>query len=165
MSAARGRWLLKSEPEVFSFEDLQRAQGQRTSWGGVRNYQARNRLRDELALGDLVLFYHSSADPSGVAGLARVVRAGYPDPTQFDPADPVHDPESSRAEPRWFAVDVQALRALPRLLTLAELRAEPRLAGMELLRRGSRLSVQRVTATEWRVVLALGGLRESDLSS
>jgi predicted RNA-binding protein with PUA-like domain len=162
MTPARTRaaqhWLLKTEPEVFSFEDLWKAPRRRTSWGGIRNFQARNRLRDELALGDLVLVYHSSADPSGVAGLARVARAGYPDPSQFDPRDPGHDPKSSPAEPRWFAVDVAALEPLARFVPLAVLRAEKALAGMELLRRGSRLSVQRVSAAEWRHVLALGGL-------
>jgi predicted RNA-binding protein with PUA-like domain len=159
MSAARARavrhWLLKSEPEAFSFDDLWRAPRRTTSWGGVRNYQARNLLRDELARGDLVLFYHSSSEPSGVAGLACVARAGYPDPTQFEPGDPGHDPESSRAAPRWTAVDVRALARLPRFVPLAELRAEPALAGMVLLRRGSRLSVQPVTPAEWRIVLSL----------
>jgi len=160
--AAR-RWLLKSEPSVFSYEDLERAPRKTTSWGGVRNYQARNLLRDELAEGDLAFFYHSSSEPSGVAGIARVARAGYPDPTQFDPRDAGHDPKSTRDAPRWFAVDVRALRALPRLVTLAELRAEPRLDGMMLLRRGSRLSVQPVSPAEWRAVLELAGLRERDL--
>jgi predicted RNA-binding protein with PUA-like domain len=151
-------WLLKSEPEVFSFDDLWRAKARTTSWNGVRNYRARNFLRDEMALGDLVLFYHSSAEPSGVAGLARVVRAGHPDPAQFDPRDPYFDPKSTREEPRWFTVEVQAVRKLPRFVTLAELRREPRLAGMGLLQRGNRLSVQPVAGAEWRAVLALGGL-------
>ena len=103
-------------------------------------------------------YYHSNASPAGVAGLARVVRAGYPDPSQFDPADPAHDPKSTPDAPRWFAVDVAAVRALPRFVSLAELRAEKRLGRMELLQKGSRLSVQRVSAAEWRAVLALGGL-------
>lgn len=150
-------WLLKSEPEVFSYADLERAPRRTTSWGGVRNYQARNLLRDELALGDLVLFYHSNAEPSGVAGIARVVRAGYPDPTQFDPAEEAFDPASTAAEPRWFAVDVAALQPLARFVSLAELKDEPRLAGMVLLQR-SRLSVQPVTPAQWEVVCALGGL-------
>jgi predicted RNA-binding protein with PUA-like domain len=153
-----GYWLLKTEPEVFSFDDLLSAKGRTTSWGGVRNYQARNRLRDELAVGDRVLVYHSSADPSGVAGLARVARAGYPDPTQFDADDPGHDPNSTPDSPRWFAVDVTAERRLPTFVPLAILRKTRSLDGMELLQRGSRLSVQRVTSEEWRAVLALGGL-------
>jgi len=150
-------WLFKSEPEVFSFDHLWRAAERTTSWGGVRNYQARNLLRDDIARGDVVLFYHSSTEPSGVAGLARVVRPGHPDPTQFDPADPAHDPESTRDAPRWYAVDIQALAPLPRFVPLAELRAEPRLAGMVLLKRGSRLSIQPVTPAEFRIVLSLGG--------
>ena len=156
-------WLLKVEPEVFSFADLWRAKKRTTAWGGVRNYQARNLLRDELAVGDGVLFYHSNAEPSGVAGVARVVRAGYPDPTQFDPRDESFDAKSSPAAPRLFAVDVQAVRALARFVTLAELRAEASLEGMELLRRGSRLSVQPVARTEWRTVLRLGASIGADL--
>jgi predicted RNA-binding protein with PUA-like domain len=151
-------WLLKSEPGVFSFEDLWRAPRRTTVWSGVRNYQARNLLRDELRPGDGVLFYHSSSDPTGVAGLAEVVRGGYPDPTQFDPRDPGHDPASRPEAPRWFAVDVRACARLPRFVPLAELRAERSLSEMELLRRGSRLSVQPVREAEWRRVLALGGL-------
>lgn len=157
--SSRRHWLVKSEPEVFSFDNLWRAPRRTTSWGGVRNYQARNLLRDELGKGDPVLFYHSSSDPSGVAGIVRVVRAGYPDPLQFDPRDPGHDPGSTHAEPRWFAVDLQAVRKLPRFLSLETLRAEPRLAGMVLLKRGSRLSVQPVTPNEWRVILSLGGIQ------
>ena len=155
MSAPR-HWLLKSEPDVFSYAHLERAPRRTTSWGGVRNYQARNLLRDELAVGDLVLYYHSNAEPSGVAGIARVVRAGYPDPTQFDPADEYFDAASTREAPRWFAVDVQAQEPLARFVTLDELKAEPRLAGMVLLQR-SRLSVQPVTPSQWEVVLSLGG--------
>ena len=150
-------WLLKSEPEAFSYADLERAPRSTTAWGGVRNYQARNLLRDELAAGDLVLYYHSNAAPSGVAGIARVVRAGYPDPTQFDPSAEAFDPASTPAAPRWFAVDVAAVEPLARFVTLAELKAEPRLAGMVLLAR-SRLSVQPVTPAHWAVVCALGGL-------
>jgi predicted RNA-binding protein with PUA-like domain len=158
MTPARRYWLLKSEPDVFSFQDLWKAPKRTTSWGGVRNFQARNRLRDELVRGDLGFFYHSNADPSALVGIVRIVREGYPDPTQFDPRDPAHDPSSARANPRWFAVDVAAVRALPRPLALAELRAVPRLAGLELLQRGSRLSVQRVSAPEWRALLSLAGL-------
>jgi predicted RNA-binding protein with PUA-like domain len=154
--APQRHWLVKSEPEVFSFEDLWRARGRTTRWDGVRNYQARNFLRDELRVGDGVLFYHSSCEPPGVAGLARVARAGYPDPTQFDPRDPHFDPESPREEPRWYAVDVQATRRPAHFVSLEELRAEPGLAGMSLLRRGNRLSVLPVSAAEWKIVLRLG---------
>jgi predicted RNA-binding protein with PUA-like domain len=152
-------WLMKSEPDVFSFQDLQRAPRRRTLWDGVRNYQARNLLRDEIAVGDGVLYYHSNASPPGVAGVARVVRAGYPDPTQFDPDDAHFDPASKRESPRWFAVDVEAVEALPEFVSLERLREEPGLASMGVLRRGNRLSVQPVEAAEWRLVLALGGLR------
>lgn len=153
-------WLFKSEPDVFSYADLERAPGRRTSWGGVRNYQARNLLRDEIAVGDLVLYYHSNAEPSGVAGIARVVRAGYPDPTQFDPAEETFDPASTAGAPRWFAVDVAAVEPLARFVPLEELKAERRLEGMVLLAR-SRLSVQPVTPAQWEVVCALGGLERS----
>jgi predicted RNA-binding protein with PUA-like domain len=151
-------WLVKSEPEVFSFEELWRARGRTTRWDGVRNYQARNFLRDELRVGDGVLFYHSSCEPPGVAGLARVVRAGFPDPSQFNPRDPHFDPASPREEPRWYAVGLQATRRLARFVPLDELRAEPGLSGMALLRRGNRLSVLPVSAAEWKIVLRLGGV-------
>jgi len=145
---------------VFSFDELWRAPKRTTSWGGVRNYQARNLLRDELSPGDLVLFYHSSSTPSGVAGVAEVVRGGYPDPTQFDARDPAHDPASTVDEPRWYAVDVRALGALPRFVPLEAMRAERGLAGMVLLQRGSRLSVQPVTPAEARIVLSMGGWKD-----
>jgi len=149
-------WLMKSEPDVFSIDDLARARNQTTGWDGVRNYQARNLLRDEIAVGDGVLFYHSSVDPPAVVGLARVVRAAYPDPTQFDASSDYHDKDSPRAAPRWFSVDIAFDRKLPRPVTLPELRGEPALADMVLLRRGSRLSVQPVTPAEWKRVLAMG---------
>jgi predicted RNA-binding protein with PUA-like domain len=149
-------WLMKSEPDVFSIDDLAKAKGQTTGWDGVRNYQARNLLRDEIAVGDGVLFYHSSVDPPGVAGLARVVRAGYPDPTQWDPKSDYHDKDSPRDAPRWFSVDIAFDRKLGRPVTLPELRGEPSLADMVLLRRGSRLSVQPVTPAEWKRIVAMG---------
>jgi predicted RNA-binding protein with PUA-like domain len=147
-------WLMKSEPAVYSFADLQR-EG-RTTWDGVRNFQARNLLRDEVQAGDQVLFYHSSAEPPGVAGVARVARAGFPDASQFDPAGDHYDRASEPSDPRWFAVELEPVRALPRLVSLAELKANPKLAGMDLLRRGNRLSVQRVAAAEFREVLRMG---------
>jgi predicted RNA-binding protein with PUA-like domain len=159
----RRYWLMKSEPEVFSFDDLWRAARRRTAWDGVRNYQARNLMRDEMAVGDGVLFYHSNADPPGVAGVAAVAGAARPDPAQFDPQDPHFDPKSDRASPRWVLVDVRAVRKLPRFVTLESLRAQRALSGMALLRRGQRLSVQPVTAAEWRRVLKLGGLSADPL--
>jgi predicted RNA-binding protein with PUA-like domain len=149
-------WLMKSEPDVFSIDDLAKARNQTTGWDGVRNYQARNLLRDEITVGDGVLFYHSSVDPPGVVGLARVVKAAYPDPTQFDPKSDYYDKDSKRDDPRWFSVDIAFDRKLARPVTLSELRAEPVLADMVLLRRGSRLSVQPVTPAEWKKILALG---------
>ncbi len=150
-------WLVKSEPEAFSFDDLWRAPRRTTCWDGVRNYQARNFMRDDMRKGDRVLFYHSNAEPPGVAGIAEVVREAYPDPTAFDPDDPHHDPKSRPEAPTWMMVDVRAVRAFAEPVTLAELRATPGLEGLELLRKGSRLSVQPVSAEHWRRVLALRG--------
>jgi len=158
-------WLIKSEPDEFSFDDLWQAKGRRTMWDGVRNYQARNYLRDGMKVGDQVLYYHSNADPAGVVGVAEVVREAYPDPTQFEPGHPHEDPKSEREAPRWVAVDVRALQRLPRVVTLADLKAEPALAGMAVVQRGSRLSVTPVTAREWAVVLALGGVRAKRASA
>jgi predicted RNA-binding protein with PUA-like domain len=122
----------------------------------VRNYQARNMLLNEIAVGDGVLFYHSSAEPPAVAGTARVVRAGYPDPTQFDPRDKHYDGESLRDDPRWYAVDIKFDSKFTREVTLSELRGTPALADMQLLRRGNRLSVQPVTPGEWKQILKMG---------
>jgi predicted RNA-binding protein with PUA-like domain len=151
-------WLLKTEPSSFSFEDLMRAPKRRTAWSGVRNYQARNFLRDDFAPGDLVLVYHSSSEPAGVAGLARVVGAAEPDPTQFDPADEHFDPASKRASPTWVQVVIEGLAPLARFVPLETLKKEPRLARMLVVQRGQRLSVQPVQEGEARVVLELGGL-------
>ncbi|MCK6448032.1 MAG: EVE domain-containing protein [Planctomycetes bacterium] len=151
-------WLLKSEPSVFSFDDLWNAKGRRTAWEGVRNYQARNFMRDDMRVGDGVLFYHSSADPTGVAGFAEVASAPYPDPTQFEPTSEAFDPDSDRASPTWILVDVKARERAPKFVTLDALRANPALASMGVLRRGNRLSVQPVTAAEWLAVRRLAGL-------
>jgi predicted RNA-binding protein with PUA-like domain len=156
----RRHWLLKSEPSVFAFDDLWRAPRRRSGWEGVRNYQARNLLRDELRAGDGVLFYHSSSEPPGIAGIARVSASGRPDPSQFDAHSEYHDPAATRVAPRWYEVEIEAVAQLPTLVTLAELRAEPALAGMALLRRGQRLSVLPVSPAEWRAVLALAGLAD-----
>jgi len=155
--AARPRryWLMKSEPDVFSIDDLSRAPGRTTCWDGVRNYQARNFLRDEIRVGDGVLYYHSSAEPSGIAGEAVVARAGYPDPTAFDRNDAHYDPKSHRAKPTWYAVDVRFVRACRPLIPLSSLRRMAALRSMLVLRRGMRLSVQPVTAAEWRAIMTL----------
>jgi predicted RNA-binding protein with PUA-like domain len=150
-------WLMKSEPSSFSIDDLARAKNQTTSWDGVRNYQARNLLRDEIKLGDGVIFYHSSAEPPAAVGAATIARAAYPDPTQWDPKDHHHDPDSPRDAPRWFVVDVKLDKKFPRPVPLAELRTNPDLEGMVLLRKGSRLSVQPVTTGEWKTICKMGG--------
>ncbi len=149
-------WLLKSEPETFSFTDLVRVG--REPWNGVRNYQARNFLR-QMQVGDPCLFYHSATSPAGIAGVARVVRAAYPDNLQFDPASPYHDAASPPEAPRWSMVDVAAVAALPRFLTLAELRTLPELAALRLLQKGNRLSVMPVAPEEFEVIVAAGGLK------
>jgi predicted RNA-binding protein with PUA-like domain len=154
----RRYWLLKTDAESFSFEDLLAAKGKRTAWDGVRNHQAKLYLRDQMKVGDGVLFYHSSSEPSGVAGVARIAKAGYPDPTQFDRTSHHYDPKSRASDPTWFQVDVQAVAPLSRFVTLAELRSRPELRGMLLLRRGQRLSVLPVAPAEWKAVLGLGGL-------
>jgi predicted RNA-binding protein with PUA-like domain len=149
-------WLFKSEPESFSIDDLARAPKQTTFWNGVRNYQARNMLRDEIKIGDGVIYYHSNATPSAAVGTAEVVKAGYPDATQFDPKSPYYDPDATPDAPRWFMVDIRFKDKFTRPLSLEELRPVPGLTDMELLRRGSRLSIQRVTAAEWKIVTTLG---------
>jgi predicted RNA-binding protein with PUA-like domain len=156
---ARRYWLMKSEPETFSIEDLARAPKQTTGWDGVRNYQARNLLRDDIQTGDGVLFYHSSAEPPGVAGTAEVARAGYPDPTQFDAKSSHHDPDARPDEPRWYMVDIKHAQTFPHFVPLPALRATPALGDMVLLRKGSRLSVQPVTPAEWKTIVAMGTKR------
>lgn len=147
-------WLMKIEPDECSIDDLARLPGQSVPWTGVRNYQARNFMRDAMRVGDGVLYYHSSCAEPGVAGLAEVASAAYPDATQFDPASPYFDSAAKPEAPRWVHVDVRFVRKT-RLLPLARLRATPALAGMVLLQRGSRLSITPVTPEEWRTVLAL----------
>ncbi len=149
-------WLLKTEPSVFSFDDLLEAPGRTTGWDGVRNFQARNFLRDAMKKGDRVLVYHSNAEPPAVVGIAEVVREGYPDPTQFDPRDGHYDEGSKRDDPRWYQVDVRAVRKLPRAVTLDEIRREKALAKMALVQRGQRLSVQPVTPGEFERVVKMG---------
>jgi len=151
--AAMRYWLMKSEPDVFSIDDLARAKVE--PWTGVRNYQARNFMRDGMGVGDGVLFYHSSCEVPGVAGIAEVASAAYPDPTQFDPKSEYYDERSTRDDPRWMLVDVAFRRKLKRVVTLAELKAQPGLDGFPLLQRGNRLSVLPVTKAQWQAILAL----------
>lgn len=147
-------WLMKSEPSSFSIGDLQRSPRQTTCWDGVRNYQARNYLR-AMKVGDGVLFYHSSTDPPSVAGIAKVVRTAYPDPTAWDMKDKHYDPKSSRSNPIWDMVDIRLVQRFARPIPLADLRKHPGLKHMELLRKGSRLSVQPVRPDEWKLLLKL----------
>lgn len=146
-------WLMKSEPDAYSIDDL-KADG-RTAWTGIRNYQARNIMRDEMSKGDLILFYHSNAKPPGVAGIARVASEPYPDPTALDPSSPYFDERSSAEDPRWFLVDVEFVEKLPREVSLSSIKEEPRLREMVLTKR-SRLSVQPVRPGEFEVVREMG---------
>jgi predicted RNA-binding protein with PUA-like domain len=155
---------MKSEPDVYSYAHLEAAPKQTTLWDGVRNYQARNMMRDEMKVGDLILYYHSNTKPPGVVGVARVVKEGYPDPTQFDPKDSHFDPKSQEANPRWFVVDIQAVAALKSHVSLDDIKANGKLADMAVVQRGQRLSVQPVAAAHFREVLRMGGLKGADLS-
>ena len=150
-------WLLKSEPDVFGVDDLARAPRRTTGWEGVRNYQARNMLRDEFREGDLAFFYHSSCAVPGIAGIVRVVREAYADPTQFDRRSEYHDAASTREAPRWFSVDVRLERRVDPVITLPELRehAAGALREMLILKSGNRLSVTPVTAQQWRFIVAM----------
>ncbi len=154
-SSKQSYWLMKTEPEVFSIDDLATAPNQTTCWDGVRNYQARNSMRDQMRIGDRVLVYHSNADPSCVVGTATVVRTSYPDHTAWDPHDPHFDPKSDSENPRWFMVDIQFESKFSFPQSLEMLRAVPKLAAMELLRKGTRLSVQSVRRLEFTIIVRL----------
>jgi predicted RNA-binding protein with PUA-like domain len=145
---------MKSEPDAYSIDDL--ARDKKTCWDGVRNYQARNLMRDEIKKGDLVLYYHSNAKPPGVAGVAKVVKESYPDHTQFDKKSKYFDPKATEAEPRWFMVDIQLVKKFKTFLPLEELKGVKALDGMVLLQKGSRLSVQPVTKKQYETILKLG---------
>lgn len=152
-------WLLKSEPDVFSIDDLAKAKGKTTHWDGVRNYQARNFLRDSIKIGDGVLFYHSNSEPSAIAGIAEVVKEGYPDHTAFDPKDVHFDPKSKKETPTWYMVDIKHVETFKEPISLERLRLEPKLEKMALLQKGSRLSVQPVSKDEWQTVLKIAGIK------
>lgn len=150
---AKKYWLMKSEPDVFSIDQLKK--DKTTPWSGVRNYQARNFMKD-MNVGDEVIFYHSSADPSGAVGLAKVTKLAFPDPTQFDKKSEYFDPKASKDKPIWFCVEVGYVHTFKHLLTLQDLRSEKSLADMLVLRKGSRLSVQPVTEKEFATVKKMG---------
>ena len=155
---ARNYWLVKTEPDCYNIDQLVR--DKRTGWGGVRNYQARNFMRDGMKVGDGVLFYHSSCEPPHVAGIARVSKPAHPDPTQFDPKDDHYDPKSQKDDPQWMQVELEFVEKFADPVSLDELRSEPALAKMRLLQRGNRLSVMPVEASEWELVLKLGGAKK-----
>lgn len=147
-------WLMKSEPDAFGIEDLRARPGRTEHWDGVRNYQARNLLR-EMKRGDQAFFYHSSCAEPGIAGIVEIVREAYPDFTAFDPESKYHDPKSKPEKPLWYMVDVKFVRSFAHPISLRELKAHPSLADMRLLQRGNRLSVMPVSADEWRFILKL----------
>ncbi len=151
-------WLLKSEPDVFSFDDLKKRPKKTEPWNGVRNYQARNFMRDGMEVGDLGLFYHSNAAVPGIAGLVRISRTAYPDPTQFDPSSEYHDPKSDPEAPRWLMVDVTWAADFPSYVSLDAMKQDPALEGMLILRRGNRLSITPVEASHFEHICQLGGL-------
>lgn len=150
-------WLMKSEPDVFSFEDLKQRPGQREPWDGVRNYQARNFMRDAMKPGDRVLFYHSNTKPPGVAGIAEIASEPYPDPTAFDPSSKYHDPKSDPEKPRWILVDVKFCADIARHVSLDEMKAMPELEEMRALQRGNRLSITPVSKAEFAAIAKAGG--------
>lgn len=153
---AKKYWLMKSEPDVFSWDDLVQSPDATTCWEGVRNYQARNLMRDEMKIGDGVFFYHSNTKPQAIMGTAKVVKTAYPDPYQFDPESKYYDEKSDPETPRWLLVDIQADKAFHTPVTLHEMKAMPELDGMMLLKKGSRLSVQPVLPEHWKYIVALG---------
>ncbi len=148
-------WLMKSEPDVFSIDDLKNRPKQTEPWDGVRNYQARNMLRDDMKKDDLALFYHSSCEVPGIVGIMEIVKEGYPDPTAFIPKHKYYDPKSKPEKPTWYLVDVKFKRKMKRVITLTELRDKKPLQKMHLLQKGNRLSVIPVTKNEWEYILDL----------
>jgi predicted RNA-binding protein with PUA-like domain len=150
-------WLMKSEPDVFGIDDLAKAKRKTTHWDGVRNFQARNFMRDRMRRGDRAFFYHSNCDEPGIAGIVKIVREGYPDHSAFDAADAHYDPDRDPNKPRWFMVDVQLERKFRQVITLATLREHENraLKGLALLKRGNRLSVTPVSAAHWKFILDL----------
>lgn len=148
-------WLMKSEPDAFSIDDLKAMPGRKDHWDGVRNYQARNMMRDQMKKGDQVFFYHSNCKVPGIVGIMEVVREGYPDHTADDPQSKYYDPKSDPDNPRWYMVDVKYKRKLKRTISLEEMKVLPELADMPLLRKGNRLSVMPVEPGHWDIILGL----------
>ncbi|MFZ2314190.1 MAG: EVE domain-containing protein [Gammaproteobacteria bacterium] len=149
-------WLFKSEPESFGIDTLSKMPKQTEHWDGVRNYQARNMMRDDMKKGDLGFFYHSNCTPPGIAGMVEIVKEAYPDFTAFNPESPYFDPKSTRENPRWFMVDVKLVKKFPHFITLDEIKRHPKLEEMLINRKGNRLSITPVTESEWKVLVRLG---------
>jgi predicted RNA-binding protein with PUA-like domain len=148
-------WLMKSEPNVFSIDNLKAMPNKTEHWDGVRNYQARNMMRDEMKISDQIFFYHSNCKEPGIVGTMKVVKAGYPDHTSWDPKSKYYDPKSSKDNPRWFMVDMKFIRKLKRTITLNELKEQIKLKEMSLVRRGNRLSIMPVTKKQWNIILGM----------
>jgi predicted RNA-binding protein with PUA-like domain len=148
-------WLMKSEPDVFGIADLERRPNKTEPWDGVRNYQVRNMMRDEMKKGDLAFFYHSNCKEPGIAGIMKIVREAYPDHTAFDSKEKYFDPKSDPQNPRWYMVDVQHVRTLKRVITLNELKSQRELSDLPLVRRGNRLSVMPISKAHWNLILSL----------
>ena len=150
-------WLMKSEPETFSIDALQQAKNKTTGWEGVRNYQARNFMRDKMQIGDQAFFYHSNCKVPGIAGIVKVTSTSYPDHTQFDPESDYYDPKSVKEKPRWFMVDVQLVTKFKEFVPLSNLREDKKLHTMQILQRGNRLSITPVSNKEWQIILKMSG--------
>ena len=148
-------WLMKSEPDVFGIDDLKVAPDKTESWNGVRNYQVRNMMRDDMKTGDLAFFYHSNCTQPGISGIMKIVREGYPDHTAFDPQSKYFDPKSDPNDPRWYMVDVRYVRKLKRIITLEELKTQRKLDELPLVKRGNRLSIMPVSKQQWEYILSL----------
>jgi predicted RNA-binding protein with PUA-like domain len=148
-------WLIKSEPSEFSIDDLEKSKNQTTYWDGVRNYQARNFIRDEMKIGDKVLFYHSNTEPNAIVGVCEVVKEAYPDHTQFDSKHVHYNPKANKKDPTWFMIDIKLVKKFKRLVTLEEIKANPKLAKMRLVQRGNRLSIMPVTKDEYDEIIRL----------
>ena len=151
-------WLIKSEPSEFSIEDLEKSKNQTTYWDGVRNYQARNFIRDEMKMGDKVLFYHSNAEPNAIVGICEVVREAYPDHTQFDPKHNHYDPKADKKNPPWFMIDIKFEKKFKKQVTLEDIKSNSKLSKMRLVERGNRLSVMPVTKEEIEEILKMSNL-------
>ena len=154
MTMSKNYWLFKAEPHIYGIDHLNAAPKKIGRWDGIRNYQARNFLRDQVALGDEVFIYHSSCKNVGIVGTAKVVKTAYPDPTQFNPVSDYYDPKSTQENPRWVSVDIQVMQTFPRIISLAEIKAQRELENMVLVKQ-SRLSTQPVTKAEWNFILQL----------